>query len=234
MALPKIATPTYELTVPSNKDTLKYRPFLVKEEKILLLANEAEDEGEMMSAVKQIINNCTFDSIDVDALALFDLEYLFLKIRSKSVGEVVNLKLPCDDDEDTLVEVKVNLDEVEVQFNKDHTNEVPITDEITLIMDYPQYEFLNTRIEGSETAFIFNLIKKCISKIIDGEQIIERAAFTTKELDEFLESLSTQHFQKLQEFFETIPRVKHEVKFRNPNTKKQTKITLEGMQSFFE
>ena len=234
MALPKIATPTYELTVPSNKDTLKYRPFLVKEEKILLLANEAEDEGEMMSAVKQIINNCTFDSIDVDALALFDLEYLFLKIRSKSVGEVVNLKLPCDDDEDTLVEVKFNLDEVEVQFNKDHTNEVPITDEITLIMDYPQYEFLNTRIEGSETAFIFNLIKKCISKIIDGEQIIERADFTTKELDEFLESLSTQHFQKLQEFFETMPRVKHEVKFRNPNTKKQTKITLEGMQSFFE
>ena len=234
MALPKIATPTYELTVPSNKDTLKYRPFLVKEEKILLLANEAEDEGEMMSAVKQIINNWTFESIDVDALALFDLEYLFLKIRSKSVGEVVNLKLPCDDDEDTLVEVKVNLDEVEVQFNKDHTNEVPITDEITLIMDYPQYEFLNTRIEGSETAFIFNLIKKCISKIIDGEQIIERADFTTKELDEFLESLSTQHFQKLQEFFETMPRVKHEVKFRNPNTKKQTKITLEGMQSFFE
>jgi hypothetical protein len=234
MALPKIATPTYELTVPSNKDTLKYRPFLVKEEKILLLANEADDADEMMSAVKQIINNCTFEGIDVDGLALFDLEYLFLKIRSKSVGEIVKLKLPCDDDEETLVDVTVNLDDVEVDFNKEHTNQIQLTDEICLIMNYPQYEFLNTPTTGSETAFVFKLIKRCISSIVEGDTVIERADFTDKELDEFLESLTTQHFQKLQEFFETMPRIRHEVKFKNPNTKKQTKITLEGMQSFFE
>jgi len=234
MALPKIATPTYELTVPSSKDTLKYRPFLVKEEKILLLANEANDETEMMVAVKQIINNCTFEGINVDSLALFDLEYVFLKIRSKSVGEIVNLKLLCEDDGETYVDVKINLDDVEVDFNKDHTNQVQITDEICLIMDYPQYEFLNTPTDGSETAFIFKLIKRCIKSIVEGDTVIERADFTDKELDEFLESLTTQHFQKLQEFFETMPRIRHEVKFKNPNTKKQTKITLEGMQSFFE
>ena len=234
MALPKIATPTYELTVPSSKDTLKYRPFLVKEEKILLLANEANDETEMMVAVKQIINNCTFEGINVDSLALFDLEYVFLKIRSKSVGEIVNLKLLCEDDGETYVDVKINLDDVEVDFNKDHTNQIQITDDVCLIMDYPQYEFLNTSTEGSETAFIFKLIKRCIRSIVEGDTVIERVDFTDKELDEFLESLSSQHFKKLQEFFETMPRIRHEVKFKNPNTKKQTKITLEGMQSFFE
>jgi len=234
MALPKIATPTYELTVPSSKDTLKYRPFLVKEEKILLLANEANDEKEMMAAVKQIINNCTFEGINVDSLALFDLEYVFLKIRSKSVGEIVNLKLLCEDDGETYVDVKINLDDVEVDFNKDHTNQIQITDDVCLIMDYPQYEFLNTPTDGSETVFIFKLIKRCIKSIVEGDTVIERADFTDKELDEFLESLSTQHFQKLQKFFETMPRIRHEVKFKNPNTKKQTKITLEGMQSFFE
>jgi len=234
MALPKIATPTYELTVPSSKDTLKYRPFLVKEEKILLLANEANDEKEMMAAVKQIINNCTFEGINVDGLALFDLEYVFLKIRSKSVGEIVNLKLLCEDDGETYVDVKINLDDVEVDFNKDHTNQIQITDDVCLIMDYPQYEFLSTSTDGSETAFIFKLIKRCIRSIVEGDTVIERADFTDKELDEFLESLSSQHFKKLQEFFETMPRIRHEVKFKNPKTKKQTKITLEGMQSFFE
>ena len=157
-----------------------------------------------------------------------------MKIRSKSIGEVVKLKLPCDDDEETLVDVTVNLDDVEVDFNKNHTNQLQLTDEICLIMNYPQYEFLSTSTEGSETKFIFKLIKRCISSIVEGDTVIERADFTDKELDEFLESLSSQHFQKLQGFFETMPRIRHEVKFKNPNTKKQTKITLEGMQSFFE
>jgi hypothetical protein len=134
----------------------------------------------------------------------------------------------------TYVDVKINLDDVEVDFNEDHTNQIQLTDDVSLIMEYPQYEFLNTSMAGSETAFIFKLIKKCINSIVEGDTVIERADFTDKELDEFLESLSTQHFQKLQEFFETMPRIRHEVKFKNPNTKKQTKITLEGMQSFFE
>ena len=138
MALPIVGNPTYELKLHSVDHKIKYRPFLVKEEKILLLANEADDEKEMMSAIKQIINNCTFEGIDVDGLALFDLEYLFLKIRSKSVGEVVKLKLPCDDDEETLVDVTVNLDDVEVDFKKDHTNQIQLTDEICLIMDLYQ------------------------------------------------------------------------------------------------
>jgi len=234
MALPKIASPTYDLTVPSSKDTLKYRPFLVKEEKLLLLANESGEDTEIMGAVKQIIGNCVFDKLEVDDLALFDLEYIFLRIRAKSVGEVVNLKLLCPDDEETYVDVSVNLDEVAVQFNEEHESTIQLDDSISLIMRYPQFSFAQESSEGSETEYIFKMIKSCIGTIVDGETIYERADFTDKDLDTFLESLTSEHFQKMQKFFETMPKLQHEVKFKNPNTKKQQKVTLEGMNAFFE
>tara|TARA_Y100000296_G_C5168004_1_gene255765 strand:+ start:1616 stop:2317 length:702 start_codon:yes stop_codon:yes gene_type:complete len=233
MALPKIASPTYELTIPSTKEEIKYRPFLVKEEKLLLLANETGDEKDMINAVKQIIQNCCFESVNVEDLALFDIEYLFLRIRSKSVGEVINLKLLCEDDGETYADVSINLDDVEVQYDKKHTNQIKLTDDITLVMKYPQYEMFAMD-DDNQTEAVFAMMAGCIDKIVEGETIHERADFTTKELDEFMESLTSGHFALIQDFFQTMPRVKHEVKFKNPNTKKQNKITLEGMQSFFE
>ena len=234
MALPKIASPTYELTRPSTKETLKFRPFLVKEEKLLLLANESDDDVEMINSIRQIITNCTFEKLNVDELALFDLEYVFLKIRSKSVGEVVNLKLLCEDDGETYADVSINLDEVNVVWNDEHTDHIELTDDIGLMMRYPQFDLINLGSGGGETEYIFKMIKNCINQVYEGDTVHERADFTDKDLDAFIESLTSEHFQKLQVFFETMPRLKHEVKFKNPKTKKQNKMTLEGMQSFFE
>ena len=234
MSLPKIASPTYELTVPSSKETVKFRPFLVKEEKLLLLANESDDDVEMINSIRQIITNCTFEKLNVDELALFDLEYVFLKIRSKSVGEVVNLKLLCEDDGETYADVSINLDEVNVVWNDEHTDHIELTDDIGLMMRYPQFDLINLGSGGGETEYIFKMIKNCINQVYEGDTVHERADFTDKDLDAFIESLTSEHFQKLQVFFETMPRLKHEVKFKNPKTKKQNKMTLEGMQSFFE
>ncbi len=234
MALPKIAAPQYELTVPSTEETIKFRPFLVKEEKLLLLANESDENNEMINAVRQIITNCTFEKLDIETLALFDLEYVFLKIRAKSVGEVVNLKLLCEDDGETYADVTINLDDVNVVWNEKHSNQIQLTDDIGLMMKYPQFDLIDLGGQGGETEYIFKMIKNCINQVYEGETIHERSDFTDKDLDTFIESLTSEHFQKLQVFFETMPRLKHEVKFKNPKTKKQNKMTLEGMQSFFE
>jgi len=234
MALPKIAAPQYELTVPSTEETIKFRPFLVKEEKLLLLANESDENNEMINAVRQIITNCTFEKLDIETLALFDLEYVFLKIRAKSVGEVVNLKLLCEDDGETYADVEINLDDVNIVWNDKHTNHIELTDDIGLMMRYPQFDLIDMGGQGGETEYIFKMIKSCINQVYEGDTIHERSDFTDKDLDAFIESLTSEHFQKLQEFFETMPRLKHDVKFKNPKTKKQNKMTLEGMQSFFE
>ena len=234
MALPKIAAPQYELTVPSTEETIKFRPFLVKEEKLLLLANESDENNEMINAVRQIITNCTFEKLDIETLALFDLEYVFLKIRAKSVGEVVNLKLLCEDDGETYADVEINLDDVNIVWNDKHTNHIELTDDIGLMMRYPQFDLIDMGGQGGETEYIFKMIKSCINQVYEGDTIHERSDFTDKDLDAFIESLTSEHFQKLQTFFETMPRLKHDVKFKNPKTKKQNKMTLEGMQSFFE
>ena len=233
MALPKIVVPTYELEIPSSKEKLTYRPFLVKEEKLLLLALETEENNALINALKTIIRNCTYEKINVDDLALFDLEYIFLRIRAKSVGEVSELKLLCEDDGETYADVKVNLEEVEVDFQKDHTNMISLSDDINMIMNYPQLEMIGNTGGGSDTEYIFSMIKDSVSQIVDGETIHERADFTEAELDEFIESLSSEHFRAVQTFFETMPRLRHEIKFKNPKTKKNNKVTLEGMQSFF-
>jgi len=232
MALPKIVTPTYELEIPSSKKKITYRPFIVKEEKILLLAQEAGEESDILNAIKQIIKNCTFEEVEVENLALFDLEYIFLNIRSKSVGEKVELKLLCDDDGETYADVTVDLDEVTVDFPKEHTNNIQLTDTISLVMRYPQMSALSlTTVSDTET--IFHMIKTSIRQIIDGETIYEQVDFTEEDLDEFIESLSSEHFKQIQEFFQTMPKLKHVVKYKNPKTKKQNKRTLEGLNSFF-
>ena len=235
MALPKLTTPTYELEIPSSKEKIEYRPFLVKEEKLLLLAMESKKDNEMQRAIKTIIGNCVLSNLKLETLALFDVEYIFLNIRGKSLGENISLKLLCEDDGKTYVDVDINIDDIKVEFTEGHTNRIALNKDVSIFMDYPQMEAMTGLDDGDEpdTNFVFNVIRGSISQIVEGETIHERADFTEKELDEFLESLNTKQFQEIQNFFETMPKLKHEVKFKNPKTKKNNKVTLEGLNSFF-
>jgi hypothetical protein len=233
MSLPVINTPTYELVVPSTKEKLVYRPFLVKEEKILLMAMEDGNEDNIIRSVRQIVTNCTFEKIDANDIPTFDLEYIFLRIRAKSVGEVSTVNILCQDDEKTYVKVDIPLEEVEVQFVKDHSKEIKLTNDIMVEMKYPTFEMIQKLGDGTAEQ-VFNLVGQCVNRIYDGEQIHERGDFTQKDLETFLDSLNTQQFEQVQQFFQTMPKLSHEVKYTNPQTKKKLKITLEGMQSFFE
>ena len=234
MALPKLATPTYELEVPSTGDKITYRPFLVKEEKLLLLAIETNNDGEIMKAVKNIISNCVSSKLNIDDLALFDIEYIFLNVRGKSIGENISVKLLCEDDGKTYADVDINIDDIKVVFTEGHTNHIELNDEVSIFMEYPQIDIMSSMAGDEPDAnFVFRIIKNAVAQIVEGETIHERADFTEKELDEFLESLNSQQFQSIQGFFETMPKLKHEVKFKNPKTKKNNKVTLEGLNSFF-
>lgn len=233
MSLPVINTPTYELEIPSTKETLIYRPFLVKEEKILLMAMEEDNDKTTIRAIRQIVKNCTFEKFDIDNLPMFDLEYIFLNIRAKSVGEVATIRLLSPDDGKTYVEVQIPLEEVKVKFNKKHKKVVKLTDDISIEMSYPNLEVMTKLNENAKTNEVFNIIGDCVERIIDGETIYERTDFTKKDLSTFLDSLNTKQFQDVQTFFETMPKLTYDVEFENPKTKKMNKVTLEGMQSFF-
>jgi len=235
MALPVINVPTYVVPVPSTKDKITFRPFLVKEEKILLLALEDGGDESIARAIKQIIHNCTFEKVDVESLATFDLEFVFLRIRAKSVGEMAKVQVLCEDDGETFVEAEVPLEEIEVNFPKGHTNNIKLTDEIGVILNYPDMAELYKGVQEGQTTIDFSLdmISKSIQQIFDGETVHERADFSDKELITFLESLTSAQFTKLQDFFETMPRLSYEVEVTNPNTKKKNKVTLEGLNSFF-
>jgi hypothetical protein len=232
MALPIINAPTYELVLPSTKEKITYRPFLVKEEKILLIAMEDGEEATIIRAVRQIVNNCTFEKLDPDIMATFDLEYVFLNIRAKSVGEVATLNLLSPDDDKTYVKVEIPLDKVKVKFTKGHSNNIKLTDDISVEMRYPTFEMLQESTNNT-TENVFSIVAECVERIFDGEDIYERVDFTKDELDAFLDSLGTKQFQEVQNFFETMPKLSHDVTFINPETKKENTITLEGMQSFF-
>ena len=235
MSLPVINAPTYELAIPSTKEKIKYRPFLVKEEKILLLAMEEDDEKTITIALKQIIENCTDGKVDVDKLALFDLEFIFLRIRAKSVGENVQVSLLCEDDGETYVPVEIPLEEIKVVYTKGHKNKIKLTKDIGITMRYPQLNMMAMQTQG-ETPTVeatFNILVDCIENITEGETVHERADFNDEELKTFLESLSTKQFQSIQQFFETMPKLQHTVEIENPKTKVMNTITLEGMQSFF-
>jgi len=232
MSLPVINTPTYELELPSTKEKITYRPFLVKEEKILLIAMEEENEINMINAVRQIVQNCTFGKVDSTILPMFDLEYIFLRIRSKSVGEVATVNLLCSDDKKTYVKVDISLEEVGVKFNEEHKSIIDLTDNIKIEMFYPTFEQIQL-LGDANTDDVFKLINTCVRRIYHGEEIHEKSDFTNKDLEVFLDSLNTQQFTEIQKFFTTMPKVSYDVEFTNPKTKKKLTTTLEGMQSFF-
>ena len=234
MTLPVINTPTYELVVPSTKETLVYRPFLVKEEKILLMAMEEEKDSQLNRALKQVVHNCTFEKVDVGKLPLFDLEYIFLRIRAKSVGEVAKIRVLCEDDGETYVLVEIDLETIEVEFQEDHTTKIELTDEIGIEMGYPTFEFLNFKADETEVNQLFDIIGSSIERVYEGETVYEKADFSKKDLKVFLESLTSEQFLKVQKFFETMPRLRHKIEVVNPKTKKKNEITLEGLQAFFE
>ena len=234
MALPQLNTATYELKLPSTGKTVKYRPFLVKEQKILMIAQESEDDKQIEKAFADIISSCTFEKLSPYKIPLFDIEYIFLKLRGKSVGEKVTLNVLCPDDGETRVDVEINLEDVGILANDDHTNEVELTEDIKIVMKYPTLSDMTGFDEKGQVLIIFEMIKNCIQEIHSGTEIYNSVDISSKELDEFIENMSTQNFEMLSKFFETMPKLQHVIKVKNPKTKKTGEITIEGMQSFFE
>ena len=239
MPLPKIATPTYELVLPSSDRKIKYRPFLVKEEKILIIAMESEDQKQITNAIKSVINNCILSrGIKVDKLSTFDIEYLFLNIRGKSVGENVEVLITCPDDEKTQVPVMIPLDEIKVQKHPDHNKDIKLDDNLVLRMKYPSLsEFIKSNFDltgniGVEESF--DLIISCIDQIYNEEESWTSADCTKKEMVEFLDQLNSKQFTEIENFFDTMPKLSHTVKVTNPETKVKSDIVLEGLSSFFE
>ena len=238
MPLPKIATPTYELEIPSSKKTIKYRPFLVKEEKILIIAMESEDPKQIAEALKTVIGNCILTrGIKVDNLSIFDIEYLFLNIRGKSVGEDVDVLLTCPDDGTTQVPVSINLDEIKVNVKPEHTTDIKLDDSLILRMKYPSMsEFVKNNFSnegGMSVDDTFTMISSCIEQIYNEEESWAAADSTKKELTEFLEQLTSQQFKEVEKFFETMPKLSHTVKIKNSNTGVESEVVLEGLSSFF-
>ena len=236
MALPILTTPTYELEVPSTDEKIKYRPFLVKEEKILLIALESGNTEDIVQAVKSIVEECTFNKLNLGDMPMFDVEYIFLNIRAKSVGEVSKLRLLCPDDGKTYTEVEVNLTEVLVQVEKDHTNKIELTDEMGIYMKYPTIDsFAQTGITEVTATNMLDVISTCVAQIYDkkGEEIFDAKDQTKEELIQFIEQLNTKQFAELQKFFDTMPKLKHVVKIKNPETKVKSDILLQGLSDFF-
>ena len=237
MALPKLTTPTYELEVPSTDEKIKYRPFLVKEEKILLIAMESGKQADIITAIKDIVTECTYGKINLGKIPMFDVEYIFLQIRSKSVGEVSTLKLLCPDDKETYVNVDVDLSEIMVHVDKGHNPKIELTDEMGMIMTYPSIDSL-TSIGAADinASNMLDVIGSCILQIYDkkGEEVFDAKDSTQKELIEFVEQLNTKQFQEVQEFFDTMPKLRHTIEVDNPKTKVKSKIVLEGLNDFFE
>jgi len=232
MALPTLSTPTYELTVPSTKKKIKYRPFLVKEEKILLLALESESDNEIANAMKDLIKACVLTKgIEPDDLATFDIEYIFLNIRGKSIGETIDVKILCPDDETTEVTTKIPIDKIKVSFTKGHTNQIQLSDDLWVEMKYPSIDSLAIQEETVEDTF--KLVSKSIKKIYNQEDVWDSSTTSEDEFMEFIESMNSKQFAKVQEFFTTMPSLKHTVKIRNPNTKVQSEYTIEGLSNFF-
>ena len=234
MALPKLEAPIYELELQSTGEKIKYRPFLVKEQKTLMIANESEDDKQIQNALASIVSECTFGAVDPHEVPMFDIEFLFLRIRGKSVGETVTLNVLCPDDEKTRVEVKVNLEDIQVQLTATHTNEVLINDDIKVFMRYPTLNDMTDVAGTSDVEDIFTMVKRCINEVHDGENIYHKVDMSDKELDEFVLNLPSKIFEQLGEFFETMPKVLHVMKVKNPKTKKTGEVVIEGIQSFFE
>ena len=238
MPLPKISTPTYELELPSTGKTIKFRPFLVKEEKLLVLALESDDSKEITNAIKAVLKDCIQTrGVKVDTLPTFDIEYLFLNIRGKSVGEDIEVSVLCPDDGETYAEVQISIDDIKVTKDKNHSNQVKIDDNLMMEMKYPSLDqFVKSNFEFSNDNQVdqsFELIASCIDKVYSADEAWTTDDFTKKEVTEFLEQMNSAQFKEIESFFSTMPKLSHEVQVVNPKTKKKSKVTLEGLASFF-
>lgn len=236
--LPKIATPSYTLEIPSLKKEIKYRPFLVKEEKILIIAMESEDPKQIAEAVKTVITNCILTKgIKIDNLSTFDIEYLFLNIRGKSVGESVDILITCPDDGQTQVPISINLDEINIIVSDDHSRDIKLDDNLTLRMKYPSMkEFIKSNFTNEFNVSLddtFDMIISCIEQVYSEEESWAASDCTKKELGEFVEQLSPKQFKQVEKFFETMPKLSHTIKVKNPNTDVESDIVIEGLSSFF-
>tara|TARA_B100000287_G_scaffold152867_1_gene144480 strand:+ start:463 stop:1161 length:699 start_codon:yes stop_codon:yes gene_type:complete len=231
MPLPEIVTPTYELEVPSSKKKFKYRPFLVKEQKILILALESNDTKQIIAAIEQIFKNCIKTRFKMSDLSIFDVEYIFLQLRGRSVQETIEIEVPCDDDPDVKVPVSFPVDDVKVHFPEGHEQNVKISEDITVVMKYPNMEYFAKVNFIEEEPDPFELVSTCIDRVFQGEN--DCGSFTSEEVKAWLESLTSDAFDKIQQFFETIPVLKHEVTVTNPNTGKKTTAQIEGLVNFF-
>jgi len=238
MPLPKIATPTYELVLPSTDQTIQFRPFLVKEEKLLVLALESEDNKQITTAIKSVLKNCVLTKgIKVEQLPTFDIEFLFLNIRGKSVGEELEVNIVCPDDETTQVTVDINLDDIQVQKNEEHNKQIKLDENLMMEMKYPSLDqFIKNNFDFNEKNQMdqsFQLIASCIDKIYTEEEVWATADCTKKEVNDFLEQMNSGQFKLIETFFETMPKLSHTIKVTNPKTKVESDVVLEGLASFF-
>ena len=238
MPLPKIVTPTYELELPSSGETIQYRPFLVKEVKVLVIALESEDTKQITNAIKTVLKNCIQTrGIKVEQLPTFDIEYLFLNIRGKSVGETVDVNVTCPDDEVTTTKVTIDLDAIQVQKNEEHTNQIKLDDSIMMELKYPSLEqFIKSNFDFTDQNQMdqsFQLIGQCIDKIYTEEEVWAAADCTKKEVNDFLESMNSNQFKEIETFFETMPKLSHTITVTNPKTKVESEVVIEGLASFF-
>lgn len=237
MPLPKISTPTFELELPSTGQTINYRPFLVKEEKVLLFALESEDTKQISNAVKTVIKNCiSTKGIKVEELPTFDIEYLFLNIRGKSVGEELEVNLICPDDGQTPVAVTINVEDIEIQKEEGHSTQIKVTDEVMLEMKYPslnQFIKQNFQVDGNDAEKSFDMIASCVSQVFTEEEVWTAEDCTKKEIIEFLEQMNSTQFRKIEKFFTTMPKLSHTIKIKNPKTGVESEVVLEGLASFF-
>jgi len=233
MALPKLSHPTFELEIPSTKQKIRYRPFLVKEEKILLIAQSSEDPKEIIYAVKQVLQNCSLDQIDIDDLTTFDIEYFFIKLRSKSVNNIVNLRYK-DLEDEKIYEFEVDLDGIEIEYNKDHQKTINVSQNTILNLKYPKMNMINSleKIEN-ETDLVFEILRNCLDTIVHDSQVIEVSNYSREEIDEFILSMDVSSFNKVQEFFNTMPKLKHEIVYTN-SLGNQRKIILQSLNDFFQ
>ena len=236
MALPTMDLPTYDLEVPSTKKKIKVRPFLVKEEKVLLMALESENEENIRGAVQNLLKSCIQSRIKLENLATFDLEYIFLNIRAVSVGEIVEINVTCQDDNETTVRYNLNLTDVKVTFPEGHSNKIMLTKDTGVIMKYPSFDrFVDSQFANKEVTedTVLEIIAESIDQIFQGEEVFDESTTTPKEFKEFVESLTNAQMEKLQKFFETSPKLEHKFKVRNPNTDVESEYTISGLAAFF-
>ena len=232
MALPKLETPTYELELPSTGEKIKYRPFLVKEQKVLMMAQDSDNPKDISNTVGTLVSNCTFEKIDPQKSPMFDIEYIFLKLRAKSVGETSEIQVTCPDDGKTRVPVKINLDEINVQMTTGHTNIVELSKDMKLYLRYPLLNDMRALKGDTEVDKVFNILVECIHEVHHGDKIYNAVDVTKKDLETFVDQMTTQQLRSVMDFFETMPKLRHVIQVTNPNTKKKGEVVVEGLQSF--